>query len=203
MIAENGFYFLCKLSSQNQDTPLGPSSLPSYITEMQTHQQNNFYHAPPLNQNSLGAGVMQLNYPQQQAMELANVATERCFSPGFQSPSSYRLYSRVFGSEFSRQGSAEFQQLNFPSSVQDGNFQLPSPRIPGSNNIYGAGSSSQSNNIHGADSSSGSNNIHGTSSSSYRINYIPGENIDSNYNEKFPTISSGQTEENIINYFLK
>ena len=127
MIAENGFYFLCKLSSQNQDAPLGPFSLPSYITEMQTQQQNNFYHAPTVNQNSLGAGVMQLNYTQQQAMELANVATERRFSPGFQSPSSYRLYSRVFGSEFSRQGSAEFQHLNFPSSVHAANFQFALP----------------------------------------------------------------------------
>ena len=199
MIAENGFYFLCKLSSQNQDSRLGPFSVPSYITGMETHQQSNFY------QNPLGAGGMQLNYPHHEVVESENVARERCFSPGFQSPSSYRLYSRVFGSEFSRQGSAEFQQLNFPSLVQNGNFQLPSPRIPGSNNIYGAGSSSQSNNIHGADSSSGSNNIHGTSSSSgfHRINYIPGENIDSNYNEEFPTISSGEIEENIINYFLK
>ena len=142
---------------------------------------------------------MQLNYPQHEVVESENVARERRFSPGFQSPSSYRLYSGIFGSEFSQQGSAEFQQLNFPSSVQAANFYLPSPRIaqltvelestqgrqiPRSNNIYGAGSSSRSNNIHGAGSSSRSNNIHDMSSSSgfYRINYSPVENTDNNSN---------------------
>ena len=49
--AENYFDFLCKLSNLTPDISRAPSSVPSHITRMQTHQQSNFYHAPPVNLN--------------------------------------------------------------------------------------------------------------------------------------------------------